>query len=38
MIKKYLEELEKQEALITRKNEVDCSFYNGIYEDRKSVV
>lgn len=38
MIKKYLEELEKQEALITRKNEVDCSFYNGIYEKYKYPV
>lgn len=38
MIKKYLEELEKQEALITRKNEVDRSFYNGIYEKYKYPV
>lgn len=29
---KYYEELEKQEALIGRKNEVDRTFYNGIYD------
>lgn len=29
---KYYTELEKQEALITRKNEVDTAFYNGIYD------
>ncbi len=30
--KKYYEELEKQEKLITEKNEVDASFYNGIFD------
>lgn len=30
--KKYYEELEKYEALIARKNEVDLSFYNGVYD------
>lgn len=30
--KKYYEELEKQEALINRKNEVDKDFYNGVYD------
>lgn len=29
---KYKEVLEKQENLITRKNEVDVEFYNGIYD------
>lgn len=29
---KYFSELEKQEMLITRKNEVDTKFYNGIYD------
>lgn len=29
---KYYEELERQEALLNRKNEVDTSFYNGVYE------
>lgn len=30
--KKYYEELEKYDALINRKNEVDTEFYNGIYD------
>ena len=30
--KKYEEKLKKYEALINRKNEVDASFYNGIYD------
>ena len=30
--KKYYEELEKYEALINRKNEVDPDFYNGVYD------
>lgn len=29
---KYYEELKKQEALLNRKNEVDTSFYNGVYD------
>lgn len=29
---KYEEELEKYEALITRKNKIDENFYNGIYD------
>lgn len=29
---KYQEELKKQEALLNRKNKVDESFYNGIYD------
>ena len=28
----YYKELEKYEALVTRKNKVDPDFYNGIYE------
>ncbi len=30
--KKYYEELQKQEALIVRKNSPDQDFYNGVYE------
>lgn len=30
--KKYYEELEKYEALISRKNEVDRNFYDGVYD------
>lgn len=30
--KKYYEELQKQEALIVRKNSPDQNFYNGVYE------
>ncbi len=30
--KKYYEELEKYEALINRKNEIDPEFYNGVYD------
>jgi len=29
---KYYEELKKQEELLARKNEIDTSFYNGIYD------
>ena len=29
---KYYEELEKQEQLLSRKNEIDTEFYNGIYD------
>ena len=29
---KYYELVKQQEALLARKNEVDQSFYNGIYE------
>ena len=29
---KYYEELEKQEKLLSRKNEIDTDFYNGIYD------
>ncbi len=36
--KKYYEELEKYEALVNRKNEVDDSFYNGIYDRYKYPV
>ena len=36
--KKYLDELEKYEALINRKNEIDESFYNGIYDRYKYPV
>lgn len=36
--KKYLEELEKYEALINRKNEVDTDFYNGVYDKYKYPV
>ncbi len=36
--KKYYEELEKYEALVNRKNEVDESFYNGIYDRYKYPV
>ncbi|MCR4788581.1 MAG: glycosidase [Lachnospiraceae bacterium] len=32
MHKRYYEELKKYEALVTAKNSVDESFYNGIYE------
>ncbi len=35
---KYYEELEKQEKLIRRKNEVDPSFYNGIFSRYKYPV
>ncbi len=35
---KYYEELAKQEALITRKNEVDTEFYNGLFERYKYPV
>lgn len=35
---KYYEELAKQEALITRKNEVDTGFYNGLFERYKYPV
>ena len=36
--KKYYEELEKYEALINRKNEVDTDFYNGVYDRYKYPV
>lgn len=36
--KKYKEELEKYEALLNRKNEVDTEFYNGIYDRYKYPV
>ncbi|MGN1181243.1 MAG: glycosidase [Suilimivivens sp.] len=36
--KKYYEELEKYEALIGRKNEVDTDFYNGVYDKYKYPV
>ena len=36
--KKYYEELEKYEALINRKNEVDADFYNGVYDRYKYPV
>lgn len=36
--KKYYEELEKYEALIGRKNEVDTDFYNGVYDRYKYPV
>lgn len=32
MHKRYYEELKKYEALVTKKNKVDDSFYNGVYE------
>lgn len=32
MHQRYFEELEKYEKLITRKNEINKSFYNGIYD------
>lgn len=35
---KYFELVKKQEALLTRKNEVDTEFYNGIYERYKYPV
>lgn len=35
---KYYELLEKQEKLLSRKNEVDDSFYNGIYDRYKYPV
>ena len=35
---KYYELVKKQEALLTRKNEVDTEFYNGIYERYKYPV
>ena len=36
--KKYYEELEKYEALINKKNEVDTDFYNGVYDRYKNPV
>ncbi len=36
--KKYYEELEKYDALIERKNEVDTDFYNGVYDKYKYPV
>ena len=36
--KKYYEELSKYEALVNRKNEVDDSFYNGVYDRYKYPV
>lgn len=36
--KKYFELLEKQEALITRKNNIDENFYNGIYDRYENPV
>jgi len=36
--KKYYEELEKYEALVNRKNEVDENFYNGVYDRYKFPV
>lgn len=36
--KKYTEELKKYEALISRKNEVDTDFYNGVYDKYKYPV
>ncbi len=36
--KKYKEELQKYEALLNRKNEVDTEFYNGIYDRYKYPV
>ena len=36
--KKYYEELEKYEALVNRKNEVDGDFYNGAYDGYKYPV
>ncbi|MGN0376835.1 MAG: glycosidase [Suilimivivens sp.] len=36
--KKYYEELEKYEALINKKNEVDTDFYNGVYDKYKNPV
>lgn len=36
--RKYYEELEKQEALIKRKNEIDPDFYNGVYDRYKYPV
>lgn len=35
---KYYELVEKQEKLITRKNEVDTDFYNGVYDRFKYPV
>lgn len=35
---KYYEELAKQEELIARKNEVDTTFYNGLFERYKYPV
>ena len=35
---KYYEELEKYEALINRKNEIDPDFYNGVYDKYKYPV
>ncbi len=35
---KYYEELAKQEELLSRKNEVDTSFYNGLFERYKYPV
>lgn len=36
--KKYYEELEKQEKLLSRKNEKDESFYNGLFDRYKYPV
>lgn len=36
--KKYYEELNKYEALINRKNEIDTDFYNGVYDRYKYPV
>ncbi|MBQ6695536.1 MAG: glycosidase [Lachnospiraceae bacterium] len=35
---RYYEELKKQEELLNRKNEVDTSFYNGLFERYKYPV
>ena len=35
---RYYEELKKQEELLSRKNEVDTSFYNGLFERYKYPV
>ncbi len=35
---KYYEEQKKYEALVTRKNEIDTEFYNGIYDRYKYPV
>lgn len=35
---KYFEMLKEQEALLSRKNEVDKSFYNGVYERFENPV
>ncbi len=35
---RYYEELKKQEALLNRKNEVDDSFYNGLFDRYKYPV